>query len=106
MDLPDTPLACALYGQSAARVRPSCAHVTRGGVMEATAPRARPSNRSKRELHTEDLIDYCSRPNCRKEFRWAAGPGRRQAYCSEMCRRAAEKELRQTRASLARFEAI
>ena len=74
--------------------------------MEAAAPRARPGNRPARELETEDLIDYCSRPNCRKEFRWAAGPGRRQAYCSEICRRAAERELRQARARLARFERI
>ncbi len=74
--------------------------------MEAAAPKARPSTRPGRELEVEDLIDYCSRPNCRKEFRWAAGPGRRQAYCSEICRRAAEKELRQARARLARFEGI
>jgi hypothetical protein len=74
--------------------------------MEAAAPRARPSNRPGREFEAEDLIDYCSRPNCRKEFRWAAGPGRRQAYCSQICRRAAEKELRQARARLARFEGI
>src|SRR5262249_48485379 len=82
------------------------AHIARGGVMEGAAPRARPSNRRGREFEAEDLIDYCSRPNCRKEFRWAAGPGRRQAYCSEICRRAAEKEFRQARARLARFEAI
>jgi hypothetical protein len=74
--------------------------------MEAAAPRVRPSNQFKRNLQAEDLVDYCSRPNCRKEFRWSAGPGRRQAYCSEICRRAAEKELRQARARLARFEAI
>jgi hypothetical protein len=50
------------------------------------------------------LIDYCSRPSCRNEFRRGPGPGRRQAYCSEICRRAAERELRQARSRLAHFE--
>ena len=74
--------------------------------MEAATPTARSTDRSRSKPEAEDLIDYCSRPNCRKEFRWTAGPGRRQAYCSEICRRAAEKELRQARARLTRFEEI
>jgi hypothetical protein len=54
----------------------------------------------------EELTDYCWRPSCRKEFRRAAGPGRRQGYCSEICRRKAEKELRQARARLAHYELV
>jgi hypothetical protein len=54
---------------------------------------------------SEELVDYCSRPRCRKEFR-RASRGRRQEYCSEICRRTAEKELRQARARLAHFEGV
>lgn len=55
---------------------------------------------------SEDLVHYCARPNCRKEFRKATGPGRRRAYCSDVCRRLAEKEQRRLQARLARFEAL
>jgi hypothetical protein len=54
----------------------------------------------------ESLVDYCSRPNCRKEFRRIPKPGRPQEYCSEICRRAAEKELRQARSRLAHYEGL
>lgn len=52
------------------------------------------------------LTDYCSRPSCRAEFRRSPGPGRRQAYCSEVCRRKAQHELRQARSRLAHFEIL
>ena len=55
---------------------------------------------------TQELIDYCARPLCRAEFRRQAGPGRRQSYCSELCRRTAEKQARQTRSRLAHFEGV
>lgn len=35
-----------------------------------------------------------------------SGPGRPQVFCSEICRRAYEKELRQARARLAHFEEV
>ena len=54
----------------------------------------------------QDLADYCSRPSCRKEFRRTVGPGRPQAFCSEFCRRGAERELRQVRTRLAHFESV
>jgi hypothetical protein len=54
----------------------------------------------------EDLVDYCARPRCRAEFRRSPGPGRRQAFCSEMCRRTAERELRQARARLRHFHGV
>jgi hypothetical protein len=54
----------------------------------------------------DDLVDYCARPACRREFRRASGPGRRQAYCSEVCRRAAEREYRRTTQRLAHFEGV
>ena len=74
--------------------------------MEAATPRTRASNRSRLQLDTEILTDYCWRPSCRKQFLRTSGPGRRKEYCSEICRRAAEKELRQARSRLAHFEAL
>ncbi len=74
--------------------------------MEATTSRARVGNRPRPEPEAEDLTDYCSRPLCRKEFRRAAGRGRRPAYCSEFCRRTAEKQLRQLKSRLAHYEDV
>lgn len=55
---------------------------------------------------SEALAHFCARPMCRKEFRRSTGPGRRQSYCSEICRRTAERERRQTRARLDHFESV
>lgn len=52
------------------------------------------------------VVDYCARPNCRREFRRSTGPGRPRDYCSDTCRRSAQKELRIARLRLARFEAL
>jgi len=49
---------------------------------------------------------FCARPSCRQEYRRASQPGRPQAYCSEICRRTAEKELRQLKARLTHFESV
>src|SRR3954447_5694780 len=54
----------------------------------------------------QELTDYCARPLCRTEFRRQVGRGRRQAYCSETCRRGAERELRQLRSRLSHFEGV
>ncbi|MEJ0073658.1 MAG: hypothetical protein WDN27_06355 [Candidatus Saccharibacteria bacterium] len=54
----------------------------------------------------EQLIDYCSRPTCRQPFNRVIAPGRRREYCSPICRRAAEKELRQVQARLAHLESV
>jgi hypothetical protein len=61
---------------------------------------------SARHRDLEELPDFCSRPACRRPFGRVVSPGRRQAYCSETCRRNAEKELRQARSRLAHFEAL
>lgn len=71
--------------------------------METTGPGTRSGGRSQSGADLEGLVDYCSRPLCRAEYRRLAR-GRRQAYCSEMCRRAAERELRQARSRLAHYE--
>ena len=73
--------------------------------MEAVPARARIAWHP-RQGDAEQLTGYCWRPRCRKVFRYTAGPGRAKPYCSETCRRAAEKELRQARSRLAHFEAL
>lgn len=55
---------------------------------------------------SEELVAYCCRPKCRNELRHHVGPGRRKAYCSVICRRTAEKELRQARSRLSHFESL
>jgi hypothetical protein len=72
--------------------------------MEAATSKASAGRRVARASEVEQLVDYCSRPGCRKEFRRQVGRGRRQAFCSPFCRRMAEKELRQARSRLAHFE--
>ena len=76
--------------------------------MEAARPKPKPNvaGRAERAEEAESLVDFCARPTCRTEFRRTIGPGRKQAYCSEMCRRQAERELRQKRISLAHFERV
>ncbi|NKY11209.1 hypothetical protein [Cellulomonas hominis] len=53
-----------------------------------------------------DLVDYCARPKCRTEFRQSAGRGRRRDYCSETCRRIADKEYKQAKATVEHFERL
>lgn len=53
-----------------------------------------------------DLIDYCARPKCRAEFRQSAGRGRRRDYCSETCRRIADREYKQAKATVEHFERL
>lgn len=74
--------------------------------MEATRPKAGVASRAERAEEVESLVDFCARPQCREEFRRTVGPGRKQAYCSDFCRRSAQSELRQKRARLAHFERI
>lgn len=74
--------------------------------MEAATSQAGGGGRAKRLEEPETHPDLCSRPACRKEFRRVLGPGRGRAYCSDFCRRAAERELRQVKSRLARFERL
>ncbi len=73
-------------------------------AAEPGAARALPRGRTRPEI--QELPDYCARPSCRRLFTRVLGPGRPQAFCSEVCRRAAEKELRQARSRLAHFEEL
>lgn len=53
-----------------------------------------------------DFVDYCARPMCRKEFRRSAGRGRRRDYCSDMCRRLADRDYKRAKAMVEQFERL
>lgn len=53
-----------------------------------------------------DLIDYCARPMCRREFRQSTGRGRRRDYCSEECRRLADRDYKRAKATVDHFERL
>ena len=72
--------------------------------MSSTARSLPSSARRRGEAATQELPDYCARPMRRSPFTRVVGPGRPQAFCSEVCRRAAEKDLRQAKSLLAHFE--
>lgn len=74
--------------------------------METATSKTGAGDTVARDLENETLTDYCSRPKCRNEFRRQGGRGRRQEYCSDICRRTAEKELRQTKSRLEHFEGL
>jgi len=53
-----------------------------------------------------ELPDLCARPQCRKEFRQSVGRGRRKDYCSETCRRLADRDYKRARATVEHFEKL
>lgn len=53
-----------------------------------------------------DFVDYCARPMCRKEFRRSAGRGRRRDYCSDTCRRLADRDYKRAKAMVEQFERL
>lgn len=73
--------------------------------MATRATATRTVGRAK-PAETQELPDYCARPACRRAFTRVVGPGRPQAFCSEVCRRSSEKELRQAKSRLAHFTAL
>lgn len=53
-----------------------------------------------------EFADYCARPMCRKEFRQTAGRGRRRDYCSDTCRRLADRDYKRAKALVEHFERL
>lgn len=53
-----------------------------------------------------DLPDMCARPLCRQEFRQAVGRGRKKDYCSETCRRLADRDYKRARATVEHFDKL
>jgi len=53
-----------------------------------------------------DLPDVCARPQCRQEFRQNVGRGRKANYCSETCRRLADRDYKRAKATVEHFEKL
>lgn len=53
-----------------------------------------------------ELPDLCARPQCRAEFRQTVGRGRRKDYCSEACRRLADRDYKRARATVEHFDKL
>lgn len=53
-----------------------------------------------------DLPDLCARPQCRQEFRQTVGRGRKRDYCSETCRRLADRDYKRARATVEHFDKL
>lgn len=69
-------------------------------------PRAMPDADGVVEDDDFDFADYCARPTCRKEFRQSSGRGRRRDYCSETCRRLADRDYKRAKALVEHFERL
>lgn len=50
------------------------------------------------------IARYCGRLSCRKPIVQDIGPGRRKEFCSETCRRGADREYKRARAHVELFE--
>lgn len=76
-------------------------------MTEAAAPQRNHAPSDTAELADEfDLVDYCARPMCRREFRQSSGRGRRRDYCSETCRRLADRDYKRAKAMVDQFERL
>lgn len=73
--------------------------------MEATTGDTIPLARRTGEDQFE-LPDLCARPQCRAEFRQTVGRGRRKDYCSETCRRLADRDYKRAKATVEHFEKL
>jgi hypothetical protein len=51
-----------------------------------------------------DIVEYCGRLTCRKPIVQSAGRGRRREFCSETCRRGADREYKRAKAMVEHFE--
>lgn len=73
------------------------------GAAASAKPRKRAAG-SRRGEASEELQALCNRPSCRRPFSRTVGPGRPQLFCSEVCRRGYEGDLRKAKTRLAHFE--
>jgi hypothetical protein len=51
-----------------------------------------------------EVVEYCGRLSCRKPIVQTAGRGRRREFCSETCRRGADREYKRAKALVETFE--
>lgn len=74
--------------------------------MSGELVRALGEDEQQQDSEDFDFVDYCARPMCRKEFRRNAGRGRRRDYCSETCRRLADRDYKRAKAMVDQFERL
>lgn len=51
-----------------------------------------------------EIAEYCGRLSCRKPIVQPGGRGRRREFCSETCRRGADREYKRAKALVEHFE--
>jgi hypothetical protein len=51
-----------------------------------------------------DVVEYCGRLSCRKPIVQTVGRGRRREFCSDTCRRGADREYKRAKALVETFE--
>jgi hypothetical protein len=51
-----------------------------------------------------EIVEYCGRLSCKKPIVQSAGRGRRREFCSETCRRGADKDYKRAKALVEHFE--
>jgi hypothetical protein len=50
------------------------------------------------------IAEYCGRLSCKRVVEQTPGRGRRRAYCSDTCRRAADREYKRAKSLVEHFE--
>lgn len=56
------------------------------------------------EVDEYEVAEYCGRLGCGKTIVQTAGRGRRREFCSDTCRRAADREYKRAKAMVEHFE--
>lgn len=51
-----------------------------------------------------EIVEYCGRLSCRRPIVQTAGRGRRREFCSETCRRGADRDYKRAKALVDHFE--
>lgn len=51
-----------------------------------------------------EIVEYCGRLSCRKPIVQTAGRGRRREFCSETCRRGADRDYKRAKAHVETLE--
>lgn len=51
-----------------------------------------------------EIVEYCGRLSCRKPIVQSAGRGRRKEFCSDTCRRGADRDYKRAKALVEHFD--
>ena len=51
-----------------------------------------------------EIVEYCGRLSCRKPILQSSGRGRRKEFCSDTCRRGADRDYKRAKALVEHFE--